>query len=89
MICEGCDREVFRSRFDGESSKWFCLDCHPGMGDSTAAPGFPFTTSNFNGKPVEVSSMRHLRRLEKQHGMNSVAYNMNESNHSAPPRGRE
>lgn len=31
--------------------------------------GFPFTTRNFNGKPIEVKSESHLKRLCTQFGV--------------------
>ena len=38
---------------------------------------FPFKTANIGGQPGEitVNSLAHLRRLESQNGVQSVAYN--------------
>lgn len=38
---------------------------------------FPYTTSHLTGKPVEITSPRHLRELEKKHHVklrDDVAY---------------
>ena len=34
-----------------------------------AANGFPYTTKNFNGEPIEVSSPSHLKALCEQFGV--------------------
>lgn len=88
MICDGCKGEVFRARWVAD--KWFCKRCDPGMDVNSNVPGslFPFTTKNFDGHKTEVQSLRHLRKLEAQHGMHSVAFNTNSKNFDLPPRGR-
>jgi hypothetical protein len=85
MICEGCSREIYRARFVTQLKKWLCGDCDPGVSIETNVSGsmFPFTTSNIGkdpNHPIEVQSLRHLRKLEAQHGVQSVAWNMNEKN---------
>jgi len=92
MICDGCGKEVTRSKFSTEQNKWFCSYCyHPGPGTANV-PGsmFPFTTMHIAGhpQPVQVQSLAHLRRLEAQHGVQSVAFNQ-DSNNWDPPRGKE
>lgn len=50
-----------------------------GLRDS-AKTTFPFTTNHLDGKPTEVQSLRHLRKLEAAHGVQSAAYNMDSQN---------
>jgi len=89
MTCDGCKTEVYRARWV-EADKWLCRRCDPGMDVSSNVPGalFPFTTTNFDGKKVEVQSLRHLRKLESKYGMQSVAFNTNSNNFDLPPRER-
>ena len=88
-ICSGCKEEVTRARFiDGQG--WFCIrKCAP-KGKVLPGSVFPFTTSNIGGGPgkIEVQSLRHLRRLEAQHGVQSVAFNQDQKNFEDAPRGR-
>lgn len=38
---------------------------------------FPYTTTHLTGEPIEIRSAKHLRQLEKQHGVqlrDDVAY---------------
>jgi hypothetical protein len=88
MICDGCTEEVYRARLVGE--KWLCKRCDPGPARDASVSGsmFPFTTTHMSqdpSKPVVVQSLRHLRKLERQHGVQSVAFNQN-SNNFDPPR---
>lgn len=90
MICAGCKEEVFRSKFHTDSKKWFCNPCYPGEGKIATVPGamFPYSTTNLTGKPVMVQSLRHLRKLEAQSGVHSVAFNQNSNHFDCPPRER-
>lgn len=47
---------------------------------------FPFSTQNVNGEPITVNSLRHLRKLEREHGVQFHAYNVDEKNFGDPPR---
>lgn len=87
-ICEECKEEVTRARWI-EGKGWFCLRCAPQV-KIIASPVFPFTTSGILGKAgeVEVKSMRHLRQLERENGIQSVAFNQDSPNWDCPPRGR-
>jgi hypothetical protein len=91
VICDFCKGEVHWMRMI-EPGKYACKDCDPGSGTSTVSLStFPFTTTNLTkdpNKPVVVESMRHLRQLERQHGVQSVAYNMDARDFDIPPRGR-
>jgi hypothetical protein len=90
MICDGCEREVFRAKQEQESKKWFCKDCYPVSRGVANVPGavFPFTTTNISGQPIQVQSLRHLRKLEATYGVSSVAFNTDSHNFDCPPRGR-
>lgn len=91
MICEGCKEEVFRGRFNFELKQWLCKNCDPRDSQIANLPGsiFPFYTTNLGDrKTIKVQSLRHLRRLESQHGVQSVAFNVNSNNFDIPPRGR-
>jgi hypothetical protein len=83
--CAGCGKRV-RHYFVIVGKGDFCSACAPVaryQGKST----FPFTTTNINGKSIEVQSLKHLRSLEKEHGVQSFAYNMD--NPEAPRHNRE
>lgn len=73
-------------------SGWYCEDCAPGY--SIAEPGkdlWQFETSNIAGsagKSIKVQNLRHLRQLEQQHGVVSVAANYDTARWDQPPRGR-
>lgn len=80
MTCENCGETVGRVRFVGEIGRWVCGGCGPKevKAIKKADTGhFPFTTTNIrsDGKPVEVKSLRHLRKLENRHGIQSGAWN--------------
>jgi hypothetical protein len=97
MICDGCEREVFRARCiipEEGRSKWLCKDCDPGATAVLSVPGsgFPFCTNNLGpdpSRPIVVQSLRHLRRLENQYGVENIAYNYNSNRFDDPPRRRE
>ncbi len=59
----------------------------------TAKSAFRFVTSHIgsdpNLGPIEVQSLSHLRRLEKEHGVVSAAANYDSSNMDSPPRSKE
>jgi hypothetical protein len=89
MICDGCKAEVTRARWITDE-QWLCRQCDPGMEVSSNVSGamFPYVTSNLNGEKIQVQSLRHLRKLESQFGMQNAAFNMDSHNFDAPPRGR-
>lgn len=88
MICEECEKEVFRGHFDQGTKKWLCGDCciTPRGIDNVPGVVFPLTTMNINGEKVKVQSLRHLRKLEAKHGVHSVAFNTDSKNWSDPPQ---
>ena len=94
MICGGCGEKVTRARYIQQADKWVGKCCDPGSHADKRIPGsmFPFTTTNLGkdpSKPITVKSLSHLRRLERENGVQSVAFNMNESNWGRSPEGRE
>jgi len=91
MICDGCEKEVFRARFDaGATGKWLCKDCDPGPRPDKPVFGvnFPYVTQNLGDSPhpIKVESLRHLRKLEAKYGVENVAYNWDSQNWNDPPR---
>jgi hypothetical protein len=83
--CNG-HKEAKGGKFIYRDGKWMCEDCDNGgrmpeyHGDSL----WDFKTMNLgadpNKGPIHVKSMRHLSRLEQQHGASSVALNMDSKN---------
>lgn len=75
-VCVRCKREVFSYQvIPGEGD--VCFTCAKrGRGDRRLTT-FPFTTTHItgDGSPVEVQSLRHLRKLEAEYGVQSGAYN--------------
>ena len=80
-------------RFHFRDGKWLCEDCvqlcyqlNPGKNL------WAFETLNIgsdpNKGPVQVKSLNHLRQLEKEHGVVSVAANFDSKHFDAPPENR-
>ena len=70
----------------------YCPDCFYDCGPAlpnNAKSAFAFTTSTITGKPIQVESMQHLQRLEKEHGCSSVVLNCDRSNWDRPKMPRE
>jgi hypothetical protein len=89
-ICKGCEKEVMRSRWV-EDVGWFCHQCVPEAKiiSTTGKSRFPFTTMHLNHEKPEkitVKSLRHLRQLENQYGVQSVAFNIDEKNWHRPEK---
>lgn len=62
-------------------SKKYCVGkCCSERKRDGAKTTFPFTTTHFDGKPVEVQSLRQLRKLESAYGVQSAAYNQDFKN---------
>lgn len=66
------------------AGRWLCAECAANL--TIAEPGknlWEFSTMNIgsdaNAGPVQVKSLRHLRQLEQQHGVVSVAANYESS----------
>ncbi len=78
MTCPSCKETVSRIRLvDGE---WLCPSCAPAEAkprQNAKNHHFPFRTRHIrnDGAEVEVKSLRHLRRLENQNGVQSGAWN--------------
>jgi hypothetical protein len=89
-ICKGCKAEVLRSRWI-ENVGWFCMECAPEAKiiGTTGKSRFPFSTWHLNPEKPEkitVRSLRHLRQLENQYGVASVAWNTDEKNWHRPEK---
>lgn len=94
MKCDGCKAEVTRARFVPALKEWLCRECDPGVEFVPNVPGsmFPYMTAHIGkdpNKPIKVQSLRHLRKLESQHGVHSVAFNQDSHNFDSPPRAKE
>jgi hypothetical protein len=90
-ICCQCKKEVLHVRWTEEPDKYVCMDCAPILELQKSVPGatFPFTTMHLNSEHPEaitVKSLRHLRKLENQYGVGSVAWNQDSSRWSEPPQ---
>jgi hypothetical protein len=60
-VCEKCGETV-------AVGSWpFCP--HPGGVSLVTEKSYPFTTKNFTGQPVEVTSRAHEKALMAQHGL--------------------
>lgn len=83
-----CKRKVMRAKWV-EGVGWLCFDCAP-RAQIQRSNVFPYTTFGIGDRPgnIEVQSMRHLRKLEKQYGVQSVAFNQDSKNFGDAPRGR-
>lgn len=80
-VCKACDQGGGRMRF--VNGEYYHVPGCKTMSDERrdgARSTFPFTTTMLDGRETTVQSLGHLRRLEREHGVNSVAYNNNESN---------
>lgn len=77
--------------FSMEDRKFYCSDCfYSGARlPNVAKSAFDFTTTTINGKTTHVQGIRHLERLEKEHGCSSVVLNCDRSNWGTPKRPRE
>jgi hypothetical protein len=61
--------------------KTFCEDCFQWAGTGASCKNlWEFTTTHFDGTPVRVRGLHHLRQLEKQYGVSSHAANYDQRN---------
>lgn len=63
------------------NGKEYCMDCSENQ--AVMNPGkelWSFTTTHFDGHPVKVKSLSHLRQLEKQYGCSNHAANYDQRN---------
>jgi len=77
--------------YAAERREWLCSDCfYDGLRlPNTAKSAFEFETTAITGKPVQVRGIRHLEKLEKEHGCSSVVLNCDRSNWDHPKQPRE
>jgi hypothetical protein len=74
VTCRGCgEKNMMRYKIVPGAGD-FCYNCAP-RAKRDPKSTFPFVTTNISGKSIEVQSLRHLRQLEAQHGVQSFAYN--------------
>jgi hypothetical protein len=87
MVCEcGAVGVRFRMIANGQ---WKCVKCIEGpQTRDTAKNNFAFSTMHLGQDPtkgpIEVQNMRHLSRLEREHGVVSVALNYDHKNQEPP-----
>jgi hypothetical protein len=97
MIQQFCANESCRwhrerrgGTFELREGELYCEDCiaarrlAPLIG-STCANLWDFTTTHFNGEPIHVTSLNHLRQLEKQYGCSNHTANFMEKDWNTPP----
>lgn len=87
MTCAGCETEMFKAVvIPGKGD--FCKDCAP-VARHIPHNLFPMVCDHISqkaGQPVTVNSLYHLRKLEKEHQVASVAFNRDEANWETPPQ---
>lgn len=77
--CSICNAETFRyAVVEGHNVCGRCPQTR-----RVAHNTFPFVAEHLEGKPV-INSLYHLRQVERQHGVESVAYNMDSARHNQP-----
>lgn len=88
--CSQCGNTTYR--YTVREGKDICYERCAGLDIVRNVPGsmFPFTTTNLSsdGSPVRVQSIRHLRQLENQHGVASIAFNTDSKNWDDAPQTR-
>ena len=80
-ITPGCKQEGGLFHYTAKGMK--CHHCWTGAATRDGAKStFPYVTTHLDGsgKPVTVQSLRHLRQLEKQHGVHSTAHSYDSKN---------
>ena len=89
-ICVGCERETIRYHvlITKTGPIYLCHRCYKHPEFDRRLTTFPFTTTHFDGHERTVNSMRHLRQLEREHGVAAVAYNADERNFRDAPQQR-
>lgn len=75
--------------YSKEKRAFYCEDCfHPEVIMNGAKNLWDFTTTHFNGHPIHVQGLSHLRELEKQYGCSSHAANHMQADWNTPPARR-
>jgi len=77
-----CPKHTVHSggKFKLVNKQWFCSEC-AGNAGAIMNPGknlFDFVTTHFDGTPVHVKGLGHLRQLEKKFGVSNHAANYDE-----------
>lgn len=76
-------------RFVFFAGKPYCEECanlHYTLNDCRNL--WEFETTHLGGGKVQVKSLSHMRQLEKEHGVQSVAANWDSKNWDSPPQTR-
>jgi len=84
MVCNGCGHDTFKTTvLVGKGD--FCKRCAP-VARHVPHNVFPLPLTNLvAGQTIVANSLHHLRKLEKEHGVSSVAFNTDSANFNAPP----
>ena len=80
---ERCIRHSERlgGKFELIDGNWYCAECAPFAGSrGTAKNLWEFATTHFNGESIHVTSLAHLRQLEKKYGVSNYAANYDQRN---------
>lgn len=92
MFCANsqCQKHTVKSGgrfiYSQERRDFFCEDCfHVPLVMNDCSNRWEFVTTHFNGQPIQVKGLNHLRQLEKEFGVSSHAANYEERNWSTPP----
>lgn len=76
-------------RFVSFGKDTFCEECARVRGTMGSCKNlWEFETTNLNGEKVQVKSLSHLRQLEREHGVVSVAANYESRHWNEPPQTR-
>lgn len=72
--------------YSREKRDFFCDDCFQvPIVHNDGENRWHFTTTHFDGNPIEVKGLGHLRQLEKNFGCSSHAANYDQKNWNTPP----
>lgn len=77
-VCAHCGETTYR--YQVISGHDVCFLCVRNPVRDKLSTCFPFTTVHFNNKPVEVTSLKHYRKLCREHGTFPVAFEMDSRN---------
>jgi hypothetical protein len=83
-------RERRGGTFEEREGVLLCADCIESRRTGevkgfTCSPLWDFTTTHFNGEPIHVQGLKHLRQLEQQYGCSSHAANFMQKDWNTPP----
>lgn len=79
--CYHCGGETFRYRVAAGHD--ICMACASEPARAQLATCFPFTTTHVDGKPMEIKSLKHYRRVCRDRGTVPIAFEMDSKNTNA------